>query len=291
MGKVNAMLPENDLSKLTHKEILAEARERRISPTFAEKRILKLLGRKRMLGLSFRFQHVSKKDIFDFYCPELKVVIEVDYSVGNSHCDYYRERDERLQAYGIHVLRYKNDEIMDRFNYVKGNIQDQLYELWRKKIKKKIAAVHNPTHIQPNNDPIPGPSPLEGKGARTAGGKGLDFDVPRNIKDLIIGQARYMRSHPTRAEALLWGLLRMKQLQAYKFRRQHIIGTYIVDFYCPTGKLIVEVDGPIHQTQQVYDVSRELNLIAMGYRILRFTNDEVIHHTDEVLRKITQYLA
>jgi len=99
-----------------------------------------------------------------------------------------------------------------------------------------------------------------------------------------------MRQHPTRAEAFLWECIRLKKLNGYKFRRQHIIGTYIVDFYCPKRKLVVEVDGPIHQKQQVYDQSREDNLIAMGYKILRFTNDEVIHHTDEVLKKIKDHL-
>jgi very-short-patch-repair endonuclease len=99
-----------------------------------------------------------------------------------------------------------------------------------------------------------------------------------------------MRQHPTQAEALLWSYLRMKNLGGYKFRRQHIINTYIVDFYCPQCKLILEVDGPIHEKQQVYDLSRELNLIAMGYKILRFKNDEVIYHTDEVLKKIIGYL-
>ncbi|MFW5714678.1 MAG: endonuclease domain-containing protein, partial [Brevefilum sp.] len=96
--------------------------------------------------------------------------------------------------------------------------------------------------------------------------------------------------HPTPTEGVLWSHLRMKQLAGYKFRRQHIIRTYIVDFYCPVAKLIIEIDGPIHQKQQVYDQSREINLIAMGYMILRFTNDEVINHLDEVLKKIEDNL-
>ncbi len=280
------MLPEKELEKFSRKVLLKEAQERRDSPTYAEKRLWKRLRGKRMLGLSFRFQHVYKNYIFDFYCAYLRVVVEVDYSTGPSHIAYYGERDVKYQALGIKVLRYKNDEVMDHFNKVMDDINDQLYELVNKKRKEKIGAQRQ----QRKKHPIPGPSPLEGKGARSAGGIGSEMQISRKIKDLIIGQARYMRQHPTQAEALIWGCLRKEKIEGYKFRRQHIIGTSIVDFYCPICKLIVEVDGPIHQKQQVYDQSREINLIALGYKMLRFTNDEVINHTDEVLKKIMDHL-
>ncbi len=124
----------------------------------------------------------------------------------------------------------------------------------------------------------------------TNGGIGSEMYVSRRTKELIIGSARYMRKYPTQAEALLWACLRAKRLEGYKFRRQHIIGTYIVDFYCPKCKLILEVDGSIHQARQIYDQSRECNLIARGYKILRFTNEEVLNDTDEVLKKIKDHL-
>jgi very-short-patch-repair endonuclease len=293
------LLPESELENLSRPALLKEAQERRDTPTYAEKRLWKRLQGKRILGLSLRFQHVYHKYIFDFYCPYLKVVIEVDYSTEPSHIVYYEERDAKLEALGIMVLRYKNDKVMNHFNKVMDDIQNQLYELAIKKRKAIIGAQKQ----QSKTNPIPVPSPplapaktgqgfrsASGEGARNAGGLGSEMRMSREIKDLIIDQARYMRQHPTRAEAFLWECIRLKKLNGYKFRRQHIIGTYIVDFYCPKRKLVVEVDGPIHQKQKVYDLSREINLIAMGYKILRFTNDEVIHHTDEVLKKIKDHL-
>jgi len=280
------MLPEKEFGKFSRKMLLKEAQEQRDSPTYAEKRLWNRLRGKHMLGLSFRLKHVYNHYIFDFYCAYLKIVVEVDYSTGPSHIAFYRERDVKLQALGIKILRFKNDEVMHHFNQVMDDIQDQLYELVFQKKNAKI----NAQKLQRTIHPIPVPSPTEGKGARIAGGIGSKMQIPRNIKDLIIGQARYMRQHPTPAEAVIWGCLRKEKIEGYKFRRQHIIGTYIVDFYCPKCKLIVEVDGPIHKKQQVYDLSREMNLIALGYKILRFTNDEVINHTNDVLRKILDHL-
>ena len=282
------MIPEYRFYELSYQELLKEAHKRRQSPTYAEKRLWKRFRGKRMLGLNFYFQHVKRNFIFDFCCPSLKVVIEIDYSVDQSLYDYYKDRDQRLTARGYHVLRFKNDEVMQYSTEVMSEIKSTLLEIKKSRKDKLLKERKKPSNIQ--KDPIPGPSPREGKGARIAGGIGSELQVPRNIKDLIITQARYMRQHPTRAEALLWGCLRMKRLDGYKFRRQHIIGTYIVDFYCPLCKLIVEVDGPIHQKQQVYDLSREINLIGMGYQILRFTNDDVIFHRDDVLKKILDHL-
>ena len=99
----------------------------------------------------------------------------------------------------------------------------------------------------------------------------------------LILQAREFRKNPTQAEALLWAELRKRQLGELKFRRQHIIYTYIVDFFCPAAKLVVEIDGPIHINQEEYDAEREENLQALGYHIVRFTNNEVDQDLELVL--------
>lgn len=79
-----------------------------------------------------------------------------------------------------------------------------------------------------------------------------------------------MRKNPTQAEAVLWRQLREKQLKGHKFRRQHIIGPYSVDFYCPSKKSIIEIEGPIHQEQIQYDLDCEEALITAGYEVIRF---------------------
>lgn len=106
----------------------------------------------------------------------------------------------------------------------------------------------------------------------------------------MIEAARWLRSHPTPAEQFLWMCLRKRQVEGFKFRRQHIIGSYIVDFYCPKAKLIIEVDGEIHLSQKEYDQERTQQLMALGYRLLRFTNKQITNQVAQVLSKIASCL-
>jgi PncC family amidohydrolase len=100
------------------------------------------------------------------------------------------------------------------------------------------------------------------------------------------------RSNSTEAEDALWQQLRGKQLAKYKFRRQHIIGKYIADFVCLPERLIIEVDGLIHQlpSNRESDEERIQWLASQGYHVIRFTNEQVLHHLDDVLNKIFQEL-
>jgi very-short-patch-repair endonuclease len=88
--------------------------------------------------------------------------------------------------------------------------------------------------------------------------------------------ARHLRQNLTPAEAKLWSVLQKRQQNGLKFRCQHPLGRFIVDFYCPTYKLIIEIDGPIHKQQQHYDQARTEQLEAFGYRVLRLTNQQVL---------------
>ncbi|MEO0459000.1 MAG: endonuclease domain-containing protein [Cyanobacteria bacterium P01_A01_bin.114] len=83
-------------------------------------------------------------------------------------------------------------------------------------------------------------------------------------------------------------MLKDRQLDGLKFRVQHPVGRFIIDFYCPVCRLLVEVDGAVHQTQADYDSARTEQLEAYGYKILRFTNDEVINNLSSVLMTIQQ---
>ena len=103
-------------------------------------------------------------------------------------------------------------------------------------------------------------------------------------------QARRMRSAPTEAENRLWQSLRMKS-SGLKFRRQHAIGPFIVDFYCVKARLVVEVDGPVHENQQEADDQRQRYLEGLGLRVLRFSNDSVLKETNQVLDAIQRALA
>ena len=92
-----------------------------------------------------------------------------------------------------------------------------------------------------------------------------------------------MRRAPTQAEERIWKHLRSGKLRGLKFRRQHPVGRFIVDFYCVSAGLVVEVDGPIHDEQADADAERQLYLEAMGLRVLRFSNDEALRNTFAVL--------
>jgi very-short-patch-repair endonuclease len=96
-----------------------------------------------------------------------------------------------------------------------------------------------------------------------------------------------LRNNATKAEKLLWQKLKNSQL-GYKFRRQHGIKQYVVDFYCPKLKLIVELDGDVHNfiEQQKHDWIKEKNLEKLGFKIIRYHNNEIIKDIDKVMVNI-----
>jgi PncC family amidohydrolase len=100
------------------------------------------------------------------------------------------------------------------------------------------------------------------------------------------------RSNPTEAEKFLWEILKGRKLSGYKFRRQHIIDSYIADFVCLSKKLIIEVDGLIHQLPEniLSDEARTLELNNQGFEIIRFTNDQILHEPDNIINKILLHL-
>ncbi|HWP93495.1 MAG TPA: endonuclease domain-containing protein [Thermodesulfobacteriota bacterium] len=103
-------------------------------------------------------------------------------------------------------------------------------------------------------------------------------------------RARELRKNPTDAERKLWKHLRLRQLDGHKFRRQHPIGPYIVDFACLEKRLIVEVDGGQHSERVVYDEERSEWLESQGFRILRFWDNEVLTSVDVVKEVIAEAL-
>jgi len=104
--------------------------------------------------------------------------------------------------------------------------------------------------------------------------------------------AKKLRRKETEAEQKLWALLRNRQLKGRKFRRQHALTNYIVDFYCYECKLAIELDGYHHKNEDVkeYDKARTALLNECGITVLRFWNEEVIQEIEIVLEKIASHL-
>ncbi len=98
-----------------------------------------------------------------------------------------------------------------------------------------------------------------------------------------LARARQLRRPMTPAEKKLWWRLSAGKLGGFKFRRQHPIGAYIVDFCCMERRLVVELDGDTHAEREAYDASRTEWLNAQGYRVVRFTNADVHERLPAVL--------
>jgi len=129
----------------------------------------------------------------------------------------------------------------------------------------------------------PGPSPKER-------GDSLGYvTVDPMLYGVLKDKAKWMKDNPTQAEDALWQLLKGDKT-GYHFRRQHIIDKYIPDFVCLKKQLIVEVDGKIHDYTQDDDAMRTARLEELGYKVLRFKNEEIFGDTDRVLAAITTEL-
>ncbi|MCD4653005.1 DUF559 domain-containing protein [bacterium] len=102
-------------------------------------------------------------------------------------------------------------------------------------------------------------------------------------------KARLLRKNQTTAEKMLWNRLRNKQLSNLKFRRQHLILGKIVDFFCYELKLIIEVDGNIHDEINISDSRRDKLFQSQGFQILRIQNEDIYTDIQTVLKKIKTY--
>ena len=109
---------------------------------------------------------------------------------------------------------------------------------------------------------------------------------------IIFENAKHLRKNMTDAEKLLWTYLK-QGISGKKFRRQHPIGLYIADFYCHKAKLIIEIDGLIHEVKEINqnDELRQKELEIWGYNIVRFTNQQVMNHVEKVVKDISEKIT
>jgi radical SAM superfamily enzyme YgiQ (UPF0313 family) len=147
------------------------------------------------------------------------------------------------------------------------------------------------------------PSPASGRGARGEGQSNLDEQIAEQslnqapktqsfaaskLPEKILAFARELRTNQTDAEDFLWEIVRAKRFLDLKFRRQHPCGGYLLDFYCDSLKLAIELDGSQHAENVSYDEKRTAELRKLGIEILRFWNNDVLANTESVLEAIFQ---
>ncbi len=142
------------------------------------------------------------------------------------------------------------------------------------------------------------PAPLNPPTGGTLEPESDDGSFKYNVADpMIYGLLKQFvavhRSNPTEAENFMWQILRGKKIGGFKFRRQHIIGSYIADFVCLTQQIVIEIDGLIHQVPEniLSDEARTLELNRLGFDVIRFTNEEVLNDTDNVIKIIIHELT
>jgi very-short-patch-repair endonuclease len=110
--------------------------------------------------------------------------------------------------------------------------------------------------------------------------------IGQKVSQPLVEQAKALRKRMTEEERTLWQALRGNRLKGLHFRRQQLIDSFIVDFYCHAAALVVEVDGGIHVTQVDYDAERDSILESRGLNIIRISNEKVRNNLDAVLATI-----
>ncbi len=140
--------------------------------------------------------------------------------------------------------------------------------------------------------PPPGPRTSNGGINPLLDKEGVGGGGIHNKPDLKT-RRKSLRNEATPAEQKLWGVLKHSQLNGYKFRRQHSVDYYILDFYCPSERLAVELDGDSHFTDEAmeYDRERTAFLNALNIRVLRFFNTDVYNNLESVCERILEEIG
>jgi very-short-patch-repair endonuclease len=123
-------------------------------------------------------------------------------------------------------------------------------------------------------------------------GKTTYYKFHYNAFPATFQKARAFRKRSTAAERIIWNELKNRRRNGFKFRRQHPVGQFIVDFFCPEKELVIEIDGGIHFAEDVreHDENRTAELERLGLTVIRFTNEEVRNDIEGVLKKIEERL-
>lgn len=121
--------------------------------------------------------------------------------------------------------------------------------------------------------------------------QGFDrWAVPDSLRAKMVEAARRFRKEPAVSEAILWEAIRKRQVEGRRFRLQQPIGSFVVDFFCPSERLIVEVDGPVHESQREADQERQRLLESIGLRFVRIPAEQVVNDLPTALVSIRDSL-
>lgn len=115
--------------------------------------------------------------------------------------------------------------------------------------------------------------------------------MPDEYQKKLIEYARKMRKYPTRAELVVWSWLKNKQINGLRFRRQYIFHSFILDFYCPSKNLAIEIDGSTHDIEGIFnkDIEKEKFLKEKGLRLIRLSDEDILMRKVDISLLLTNY--
>jgi len=229
---------------------------------------------KQKILLKYRLTFLSETEVN--WCPALGTVLANDEIVnGVSERGGHPVIRKKMMQWSMRITAYAQRLLdgLEKIDWPQPLKDSQKYWIGRSEgamVKFKILS----------------PTLSKGKGVESAGYlTGNPETAP-----LFLEKAKEMRANPTEAEAILWQHLKGKKL-GYKFRQQHLIGDYIVDFVCLSKRLVIEVDGKIHDSQAENDQERTNFLGDRGFKVIRFKNKEVIGNVGGVVDEIEKILS
>jgi len=233
------------------------------------------------------------------WCPALGTVLANDeVKEGFSERGGHPVEQKKMMQWSMRITAYA-ERLLQGLNTI--DWPEPLKEIQKNWIGKSVGAMVKFKSPQPQKNLNP-PNPQRGDAnvnstvdingdtpPSGAGGIKPGYMTGGNYSHLLLVKAKEMRKTPTNAENILWLRLKNKALD-FKFRQQHLIDDYIVDFVCLSKNLIVEVDGKIHDSQKEYDEERTKILNQNGFKVIRFTNEQVIEDVEKVLKEIEKEL-
>ncbi len=228
--------------------------------------------------MQFRLAYLS--ETFVNWCPQLGTVLaNEEVKDGVSERGGYPVERKLMPQWSLRITAYAGRLLND---LEKIDWSESIKEAQRNWIGKSEGSSLR-FYLSPN------PSPPE-RGTPTVQEPMSEyFTTDSKNWHLLIDNAKKMRSNPTKAEKILWEQLRAHRSD-FKIRRQHIIDKFIVDFVCLSRMTVIEVDGDIHDLKKEEDEQRTAILNECGFTVIRFSNEEVINHTSETVKKIVDYL-
>ncbi|MFM7486612.1 MAG: DUF559 domain-containing protein, partial [Cytophagales bacterium] len=230
--------------------------------------------------MEYRLAYLAYTDVN--WCEALGTVLANDEVInGVSYRGGHPVVKRQMRQWSLRITEYA-DRLLKGLEAI--DFSESMKEIQRNWIGKSVGA-------ELEFDLTPNPSPQE-RGVASKEVYAQDFIFTSDAKtwNTLKDNARENRKKPTEAEDKFWQAVRDSTL-GVKFRRQHAIGSFIVDFVCIEKKLVIELDGSIHNNQKREDEERTKIIEGHGFRVVRFANDQVLNSLSEVLQKVQSELA